>query len=122
MKFMMKKAPREALTRQAAQSRSDAQARRVALYGVALYNLIGVADIFITQYGVTRGLAEEANPVMRTAMDHFGMGWIAGKLALQAVISTMVLWFPHRIVLALFGLAVAINAAVVYSNLRIVFG
>jgi hypothetical protein len=31
----------------------------------------------------------------------------------------MVLWFPHRIVLGLFAVAVAFNAGVVWSNLRI---
>lgn len=104
---------------EASKSRADAFGLKAACAAVVVYNLIGLLDIFSTSAGLAAGLGEEANPVIRAAMDHFGPGWIAAKLALQGLITAMVLWFPHRIVLGLFAVAVAFNAGVVWSNLRI---
>ena len=55
----------------------------------------------------------------RAAMDNFGHGWIGAKLFLQAVITVMVLWFPHRVVLAIFTAAILFNAGIVYRNFQI---
>ena len=110
---------REALVQDAIDARRDTAAMAVAWGFVALYNVVGVADILSTAHAIGIGAAEEANPFMRAVMDHFGMGWAGAKLGLQFLVSFMVLWFPHRIVLALFIAAVAFNIGVVYSNLKI---
>lgn len=104
---------------EAARSRADRTAFAFATAIVIVYNAVGLADIVSTIHAIALGAGEEANPVLRAAMEHFGPAWVAAKLLLQAVISFMVLWFPHRIVLAIFTAAVAFNAAVVWSNLQI---
>lgn len=110
---------RQAIVEEASRSRADRSTLAFAWGVVVFYNVIGVLDIWSTSHGIAIGAGEEANPVMRLAMDHFGIGWAAAKLGLQALISFMVLWFPHRIVIALFLIAVTFNAGVVWSNLRI---
>ena len=65
------------------------------------------------------GAGVEANPVLRAMMEHAGDGWILAKLALQGVISVMVLWFPHWIVLGFFTIATTGNAWIVYNNFAI---
>lgn len=110
---------RASIVEEASKSRADAAGSGAALMAVVVYNLIGLLDIYSTSLGLAAGLGEEANPVIRAAMDHFGPGWIAAKLVLQALISAMVLWFPHRIVVGIFAVAVAFNAGIVWSNLRI---
>lgn len=119
MLSILTKKKRAALVKEAIDARCDVPAMAVAWVFVILYNFVGVADIFSTAHAIAIGAAEEANPVMRAAMDHFGTGWAGAKLILQLVVSVMVLWFPHRIVLALFIAAVAFNIGVVYSNLTI---
>jgi hypothetical protein len=59
---------------------------------------------------------------MRAVMDAHGPGWIGAKLFLQLVISGMVIWFPHRIVLAVFALAITLNGLIVMNNFWIAFG
>ncbi len=110
---------RRRLARDAAHSRASWARRWVAAAVVIIYNFIGAADIYSTVYAIDIGAGTEANPVVRAMMEHVGDGWVLGKLALQAVISVMVLWFPHWIVIGFFSLATAGNAYVVYSNLTI---
>jgi len=110
---------RRQLGQDAARSRASRWRRRAALTVVVLYNLVGFADIISTMLAVESGAGEEANPFLRLTMEHAGEGWIAAKLALQAVISFMVLWFPHWIVLGFFTLATAGNAWIVYNNFSI---
>lgn len=110
---------RRQLVDDATRSRENPVAAIVAIIAVAVYNAVGLMDIHSTLLGLRVAGVEEANPVMRAAMDNFGHGWIGAKLFLQVVISAMVLWFPHRIVLAIFITAVAFNAAVVWSNLQV---
>jgi hypothetical protein len=116
---MLTKNRRESLVAEASRSRADRKSLAFAVAIVAVYNVVGVADILSTTHAIALGAGEEANPVLRAAMEHFGPAWVAAKLFLQAVISFMVVWFPHRIVLAIFTAAVAFNAAVVWSNLQI---
>ncbi len=104
---------------QALRSRANRTALKVAWAAVILYNVIGLLDIYSTTAGLSLGVGEEANPLIKAAMLHLGPGWIAAKLALQLLISCMVLWFPHRVVIGIFLAAVAFNASVVYGNLRI---
>ena len=59
---------------------------------------------------------------MRAVMEQYGRGWIVAKLTLQSLVSAMVVWFPHRLVLALFAPAVAINTLVVLNNFAIAAG
>jgi hypothetical protein len=115
----LKKTGRDALSGEAARARRDAFSVAFAWTFVIFYNFVGVADILSTAYAIGIGVAEEANPMMRAAMDHFGMGWIGAKITLQVLICAMVLWFPHRIVLAMFATAVCGNALVVVNNLHI---
>lgn len=110
---------RRKLVDEATRSRENPIAASVAIIAVIAYNAVGLLDIHSTSVGLSLGGVEEANPIMRAAMDNFGHGWIGAKLFLQVVISAMVLWFPHRIVLAIFVIAVTFNAAVVWSNLKV---
>lgn len=113
---------RSRLSREASQSRSGQGRVRAAIALVILFNMVGVFDIISTHANLVAGTGEEANPVMRAAMDAFGPGWIGAKLFLQGVITVMVLWFPHRFVLSIFSLAIATNTLVVVSNFRILHG
>lgn len=110
---------RRRLSDDAAASRASAYRRWAAIIAVIVYNIVGVADIFSTIYALETGAGQEANPFMRAMMDHAGDGWVLGKLALQAVISFMVLWFPHWFVVGFFALATVGNAWIVYNNLVI---
>ncbi|MGF1544084.1 MAG: DUF5658 family protein [Parvularculaceae bacterium] len=113
---------RQVLSTDASRSRSDVKALVIAIGVVIFYNLIGALDIVSTSLAIGLGLGEEANPIVRSMMERFGAGWILGKLAVQTTLSMMVLWFPHRYVLALFSIAVAANAVVVVNNFAIVVG
>jgi len=106
-----------------------AQARRArrspALFGAAIllavvYNAVGVLDAATTEAGISAGVASEANPLMRAVMEAMGTDWTFAKISLHVLLSAMVLWFPHRIVLAMFSAAVALNALVVANNFRII--
>ncbi len=110
---------RRKLAQDAAQSRASLWRTRAALIVVIIYNLIGITDIVSTLAAIEIGAGEEANPLLRFTMEHTGAWWIAAKLALQGVISVMVLWFPHWIVLGFFTLATLGNAWIVYNNFAI---
>lgn len=107
---------RRRLIEQASRARRAPTALKTAWAAVIVYNCVGLLDIYSTSLGLASGAGEEVNPVIAAAMAHFGAGWIVAKLALQVVISFMVLWFPHRAVLAIFSLAVLFNAGVVCQN------
>ena len=96
--------------------------RAASIAVVILYNVVGVLDIVSTTAALSAGVGEEANPILRAVMDQAGHGWIAAKLILQLVVSAMVLWFPHRFVLALFTVAVLANAFIVANNFAIAAG
>lgn len=115
-------AARKTLAEDAARARAGAVNRYVAIGAVIFYNLVGVLDIVSTIAAIDLGRGEEANPLMRAVMDHYGVGWIVAKLFLQGVISAMVLWFPHRIVIGLFLAAASLNAVIVLNNVRIALG
>ena len=110
---------RRRLARDAASSRASWARRLAAAVAVIVYNVVGVADIYSTIYALEIGAGTEANPFLRAVMEHAGDGWVLAKLALQVVISVMVLWFPHWIVIGFFTFATAGNALVVYNNLTI---
>lgn len=97
-------------------SRASKAARITAIVLVVIYNIVGIADIASTMIAIDRGAGAEANPFLQMVMAHAGEGWILAKLALQGVITFMVLWFPHWIVLTFFAVATAGNAWVVYQN------
>ncbi|MEM8934976.1 MAG: DUF5658 family protein [Pseudomonadota bacterium] len=110
---------RHKLIEDAAAARASVLRRSAAITAVVLYNLVGFADIYSTISAIESGRGLEANPVLRAFMEHMGDGWVIAKLGLQAVISFMVLWFPHWIVLAFFGLATGANLWVVHNNFMI---
>lgn len=110
---------RRKLVEDAARARSSHWRRRAAWIVVIVYNIVGITDIVSTLMAINAGAGYESNPLVSLAMTHAGAGWIAAKLALQGVISFMVLWFPHWIVLAFFTLATAGNAWIVYNNFSI---
>lgn len=113
---------REILLREAEASRLDEALRLLSLVLVVFYNLIGVLDVISTILAIGGGRGEEANPVMQAMMSQLGPGWILGKFFLQALVSGMVLWYPHKYVLALFTPAVVGNAVVVANNFMIAMG
>ena len=110
---------RRRIAEDAAKSRTSVLRMKIAWAVVVLYNLVGVTDIYSTVLAIETGAGYEANPVVRAAMEGMGDGWIAAKLILQGVISVMVLWFPHWIVLSFFTVATAGNIWIVYNNLLI---
>ncbi len=112
---------RSRLIREAARSRLKDGAFICAAGLTVVYNVVGALDIVSTNASIASGAGEEVNPVMRAAMENFGEGWIGAKLFLQAVISAMVLWYPHRIVLGIFTVGIISNAAVVVNNFRIYY-
>lgn len=116
------KARRSLLASDAAEARAGRRNMAIAFAAVMVYNFVGVFDIVSTIAAIELGVAEEANPLMRAIMDHYGVAWIAAKLFLQIVISGMVLWFPHRLVLIIFTLAVWTNGFIVLNNFRIALG
>ncbi len=107
---------RRRLSEEAERSRASAWRRWSAIVLVIIYNIVGIADILSTVIALGSGAGVEANPVVYAMMVHAGDGWILGKLALQGLISFMVLWFPHWIVLGFFTLATAGNAGIVWNN------
>ena len=112
---------RSKLSQEAAVSRSNNDSVRLGLILVVAYNIIGTLDIVSTNLSIGAGLGEEANPVMRFAMEMLGSGWVGAKLFLQGVISFMVLWFPHPIVLGVFFIAIISNILIVVNNFTIYF-
>ncbi|WP_411818839.1 DUF5658 family protein [Hyphococcus sp. DH-69] len=110
---------RQQMTEEAKQSRASALHWNLAWLFVVIYNLVGIADIFSTELALQMGAGEEANPIVRGMMEQVGDGWIVAKLLLQAVISFMVLWFPHWIVLSFFAVATFGNAIIVANNFAI---
>ncbi|MBI1391664.1 MAG: hypothetical protein GC152_02875 [Alphaproteobacteria bacterium] len=122
MVFLISRHRRRRLIDAAAAARDHRAGVGAAIALVVFYNFVGVTDVFSTWLALSRGLGEEANPILRAMMEAFGPGWIAGKFALQAIVSGMVLWFPHPIVCGLFGAAVAANAVIVANNFLIAYG
>lgn len=110
---------RRRLAEDAEKSRASFARRMTAWVLIIAYNFIGVADITSTVMALDMGAGAEANPVVASMMTHAGDHWVVGKLALQGVISFMVAWFPHWIVLGFFGLATLGNLWVVYNNFAI---
>ncbi len=110
---------RQKLSEDAERSRASAVARTLAWIAVIVYNIVGLTDIVSTVLAVESGAGTEANPILRAVMENIGEGWILAKLALQGVISFMVLWFPHWIVLSFFSAAILGNAWIVYNNFLI---
>lgn len=120
--MFVSKARRSALGEDAAAARAGRRNMAIAFAAVAIYNFVGIFDIVSTIAAIELGVAEEANPLMRAIMDNYGALWIVAKLFLQIVISAMVLWFPHRLVLVLFTIAVWANGFIVLNNFRIALG
>ena len=112
---------RAQLTSEASLSRSDREGVRLGLILVIAYNIVGIADIISTNLSIGAGLGEEANPLMAYAMTQLGPGWIGAKLFLQGVITFMVLWFPHKIVLGVFFVSTISNILIVANNFAIYF-
>ena len=110
---------RQQLGEDARQSRASSIGRAAAWALVIVYNMVGAADIASTVIALDLGAGVEANPVLNALMIHAGDGWIFAKLALQGLISFMVLWFPHWIVLSFFAAATAGHAWIVYNNFAI---
>ena len=110
---------RKKLAEDAQSSRSSIWRRRAAWLIVIIYNVVGITDIISTNIAIGSGAGIEANPMLRFAMEQAGDGWMVAKLALQGVISFMVLWFPHWIVISIFTIATAGNALIVYNNFAI---
>lgn len=120
--MLFSKTRRSRVASDAAIARTGRWNMAIAFALVVVYNFIGIFDVISTIAAIALGVAEEANPLMRAIMDNYGVAWIAAKLFLQLVISGMVLWFPHRLVLCMFVIAVWTNGFVVLNNFRIALG
>ncbi len=110
---------RQQLGEDARRSRASLWRTGFAWALVTIYNLVGVADIISTVIALESGAGVEANPLLNALMTHAGEGWILAKLGLQGLISFMVLWFPHWIVLFFFAVATAGNILIVANNFSI---
>lgn len=110
---------RRKLVEEAEKSRASVFRWWAAWALVVIYNCVGVADIVSTVTAIEAGAGVEANPILNALMTHAGEGWILAKLALQGLISFMVVWFPHWIVLGFFTLALSGNAWIVWNNFAI---
>ena len=110
---------RQQLGADARRSRASALQTGIAWTLVVIYNIVGVTDIISTVIALEAGAGVEANPFLNALMVHMGEGWIIAKLGLQGLISFMVLWFPHWIVLFFFAVATTGNALIVYNNFSI---
>jgi hypothetical protein len=110
---------RQQLGEDARRSRASAWQTGIAWALIVTYNIVGVADIISTMIALDSGAGVEANPLLNTLMVHAGEGWIIAKLGLQGLISFMVLWFPHWIVLFFFTVATAGNVLIVANNFSI---
>ncbi len=100
-------------------ARADRQLFLASAVLAVVYNLVGALDIISTVAGLQAQLGEEANPFVRLLMDNLANGWILAKLGLQLLVTVMILWFPHRLVLMIFTVPVAVTAMVVWNNLQI---
>ncbi|WP_428407561.1 DUF5658 family protein [Hyphococcus sp.] len=110
---------RQQLGEDARRSRASAWQTGIAWGLVIFYNFVGVADIISTVIALDAGAGVEANPFLNAMMVHAGDGWIIAKLGLQGLISFMVLWFPHFIVLFFFTMATTGNLLIVLNNFSI---
>ena len=110
---------RQQLGEDARRSRASAWRTAAAWALVVIYNMVGVTDIISTIIALESGAGVEANPLLNALMVHAGEGWILAKLGLQGLISFMVLWFPHWIVLFFFTVATAGNILIVANNFAI---
>lgn len=110
---------RRKLAEEAEKSRASVFRWWAAWALVVIYNCVGVADIVSTVTAIEAGAGVEANPILNALMTHAGEGWILAKLALQGLISFMVVWFPHWIVLGFFTAALTGNAWIVWNNFAI---
>ena len=107
------------ISQHAAAARTRSVLFKVAVLIAVIYNVIGLLDIYSTIAGLNTNNAREANPLMRAAMEHISYGWIVVKLVLQMTVTVMILWFPHRLVLAIFSVSMTLNAIAVFRNLQI---
>lgn len=120
--FSLLKADRRTiLAQQAARARDKWANRQMALIILIIYNIVGLADILSTHMAIASGNGEEANPFIRAAMEDLSWekAWIMIKLSLQFAVTGMILWFPSRLVLAIFAAVVVMMSAVAISNFMI---
>ena len=110
---------RQQLGEDARRSRASVWQTGAAWVLVMVYNIVGVTDIISTVIALDSGAGVEANPLLNALMVHAGEGWIFAKLGLQGLISFMVLWFPHWIVLFFFTVATTGNILIVANNFSI---
>lgn len=85
-----------------------------------LYNVIGAVDVMTTIAGIQGQVATESNPFLRLLMNTVNNGWVLTKLGLQLLVSAMILWFPHRMVLGMFTVAMILTGVTVWNNLQII--
>lgn len=84
-----------------------------------VYLFVGLMDILSTGFALGLG-AVEVNPLMAWLQTFEGSAWIQARLFAQTLISAMILFYPHKIVLMIVGTMVAVNAFVVWNNWHVV--
>ncbi|MCP5368974.1 MAG: hypothetical protein H6906_15835 [Hyphomicrobiales bacterium] len=84
-----------------------------------LIMIVGYLDALSTNMGLATGLVEEANALMAWMQSVAGDYWLWPKMVMHAGVAAMVVWFPHRLVLAVVTPVVGANALVIYTNLAL---
>jgi len=105
--------------RHAARCRASQGLAATAWLLAGLIMVIGYLDAVSTDLGLGTGLAQEANALMAWVQAVAGHYWLWPKMALHAGVAAMVIWYPHRLVLAAVTPVVAVNAVVIYTNLAV---
>ena len=110
---------RRNLVRYAHLARADDKLFWSAFAIIVVYNIVGLLDILSTGLALAvNENAQESNPFLSYLMESGDMTWIIIKLLLQALVSFMLIWFPHKTVLLMFVPVVIINALVVLNNIK----
>ena len=88
---------------------------------IATILIVGFLDAYSTNVALKLGL-KEANPIVEWFQNKLGKNWVIAKLAIHVVVASVVFYFyttmPLVAIMATF--AIAINAAVVYKNFKII--
>ena len=112
---------RRNLVRYAHLARADNKLFWSAFAIIVVYNIVGMMDILSTGLALAVNVnAQEGNPFLSYLMESGDTTWIITKLLLQALVSFMIIWFPHKTVLMMFVPVVIINALVVLNNINFV--
>ncbi len=102
----------------AARARADVDLARTGRLVAALFVLVGVCDALSTNWALTHG-AHEINGAMRWLQDSLGAFWFVPKALAHALVASMIMWSPNRILLSIMSVMTVVTALVVANNIQI---